>query len=1375
MLTCATIVAWTLGARALAAELGAASLKAHAALVGETCARSFAPLPKTSRIAGSFRIGGFPDARRARRRARRDLSAFLVLDMFLVCVVAAHTANLSGAVAFADPRVAAALAFAWPASVANWIGRLASETRWRVFDDVAVAVARKETTAMRRATRARRLGGLPAPKLPPPDAKRWRRIRYALALVAGQWREAAVCGSARAFRRVIAACCVIDWITIASVWSAMGVVSAVADGTLAHVSNVSAATLAPLATFLFLDAARIAAQLFHARLLVDARVSSDSFRVAGGKRASPNDGNGEIPNEPTRAASRAGWTFGPFGPFGRALPAGMVARLTRATYALNVWNLALTVVAGLFLGGAPGGSTGGSTALIASTASASALVVVRFVAVARFTRLVAETAYLASAFLAVVDRPRIVAEDPGAGAAGLAMAPMASLRLDLRDLGVDGDLSSAVAERIAAARALAARLGAGFAKDGSFAGPSNASVLDGGGSRSPGDRAAMFAATPAMTLAEFTEAIAPGLRGYLVGARAEAAAAKVFREIASSGGSPADASVPGDGSVGLADIQRWLAAQPSLRGPDGAPAAAASDAVSDVEKEIQWRRSVQRVLLRLARRAEYGRRQRGGGEGASAAAAAATAAASETRGADDEKASPAAAPAKPRGLRLLSLEGGGIKGLALIWQLRALERAAGRPIHELFDLIGGVSTGGIIALGLARGVPLRELEKMYHDIGRDVFGSQSAIRRLLKGNAADNTAIRDLLLEYLGDLPMLDAPGQLARCFVVSTQQTERLEVRLVRTYRHPNKGRDQNEGWRQWEAGMATSSAPTVFPPFVRENRGKNEGGGADTLETEPSASPKRRGATKTAAKKMARDAEANAAAEGKPETAAAAEDDSPPAPPPVSPNLLSRAGKVGSSTPRQVFIDGALSGYNNPSSLVLNEGLDLAEPGQQIDVLLSLGCGEVAGAAGGESENGDRGLVFWLGQVVNLAFDVELQEAHVASLIQRFSPQTMHVRLNPPTGGVSLTEHRPEILHRMEQDTRQYLAENRVVFAEVAAALVENRGFARVDAAPSTPWDAPGAEDAFWDDAGCGTGETDRGDVSGGAGESSPTPHPAARYDSYYTRNGVLSGERGAREQIKSGFESFARERDRERVTRRDAKGASVTVRRGSAAIRDAAGTLNASNANASPNAADATKRRKITTSAPVAPLDRFPSFPGPATARSAEAARRRADAAKAFAETSNERTGWRRFFWGAGVKAARGAVDEDVGEIAEVQPVREQVALGEVPDVDTSSKQSPAGRGGGAPPVRRGEGATAAAVGAEFTRAASAVGEKLRVQSVSVKSWLDEGAEFVSGWDDDAYDGASDARKNDARKNDADDAEPNSSPRDSSAEAESASDAR
>ena len=93
------------------------------------------------------------------------------------------------------------------------------------------------------------------------------------------------------------------------------------------------------------------------------------------------------------------------------------------------------------------------------------------------------------------------------------------------------------------------------------------------------------------------------------------------------------------------------------------------------------------------------------------------------------------------------------------------------------------------------------------------------------------------------------------------------------------------------------------------------------------------------------------------------------------------------------------------------------------------------------------------------------------------------------------------------MEHDTRQYLAENRVVFADVAAALVENRGFARVEAAPSTPWDAPGAEDAFWDDArGTGLKKT----------AAAPTlkrrRFAPRRADSYDTGNGVPSPAKGA-----------------------------------------------------------------------------------------------------------------------------------------------------------------------------------------------------------------------------------------------------------------------
>jgi len=54
--------------------------------------------------------------------------------------------------------------------------------------------------------------------------------------------------------------------------------------------------------------------------------------------------------------------------------------------------------------------------------------------------------------------------------------------------------------------------------------------------------------------------------------------------------------------------------------------------------------------------------------------------------------------------RLLSLDGGGIKGLVLIQMLIALEREAGRPTRELFDWIAGTSTGGILALAIIHGL-----------------------------------------------------------------------------------------------------------------------------------------------------------------------------------------------------------------------------------------------------------------------------------------------------------------------------------------------------------------------------------------------------------------------------------------------------------------------------------------------------------------------------------------------------------------------------------------------------------------------------------------------------------------------------------------------
>ena len=52
--------------------------------------------------------------------------------------------------------------------------------------------------------------------------------------------------------------------------------------------------------------------------------------------------------------------------------------------------------------------------------------------------------------------------------------------------------------------------------------------------------------------------------------------------------------------------------------------------------------------------------------------------------------------------RVLAIDGGGIRGIIPATVLSHIEAAMGRPACELFDLMVGTSTGGILALGLSR-------------------------------------------------------------------------------------------------------------------------------------------------------------------------------------------------------------------------------------------------------------------------------------------------------------------------------------------------------------------------------------------------------------------------------------------------------------------------------------------------------------------------------------------------------------------------------------------------------------------------------------------------------------------------------------------------
>lgn len=79
--------------------------------------------------------------------------------------------------------------------------------------------------------------------------------------------------------------------------------------------------------------------------------------------------------------------------------------------------------------------------------------------------------------------------------------------------------------------------------------------------------------------------------------------------------------------------------------------------------------------------------------------------------------------------RILSLDGGGIRGAFAASFLAELEQQVGKPLVEHFDLIAGTSTGGIIAVALALGEPAAEILRFYETKGPLIF-SRRPSRRL---------------------------------------------------------------------------------------------------------------------------------------------------------------------------------------------------------------------------------------------------------------------------------------------------------------------------------------------------------------------------------------------------------------------------------------------------------------------------------------------------------------------------------------------------------------------------------------------------------------------------------------------------------------------
>src|SRR5579859_7583311 len=172
--------------------------------------------------------------------------------------------------------------------------------------------------------------------------------------------------------------------------------------------------------------------------------------------------------------------------------------------------------------------------------------------------------------------------------------------------------------------------------------------------------------------------------------------------------------------------------------------------------------------------------------------------------------------------KILSIDGGGIRGIypaMLLANLEAELTARGlakTKIWEHFDLITGTSTGGIIALSLALGVPAKEVGALYLENASRIFGRK---KWFIPGQIIYSSYKRDFL-ETLIRTTFQHASGgvdpRLKDCKTnVCIPIYDILEGRpsVLKNNYHSAFVRDYHIP--AYQAAMATSAAPTYFDPY--------------------------------------------------------------------------------------------------------------------------------------------------------------------------------------------------------------------------------------------------------------------------------------------------------------------------------------------------------------------------------------------------------------------------------------------------------------------------------------------------------------------------------------------------------------------------------
>lgn len=157
-------------------------------------------------------------------------------------------------------------------------------------------------------------------------------------------------------------------------------------------------------------------------------------------------------------------------------------------------------------------------------------------------------------------------------------------------------------------------------------------------------------------------------------------------------------------------------------------------------------------------------------------------------------------------MKMLCIDGGGIRGVFPIAILKAIEEEFNTPLGELFDVIAGTSTGSIIAASAAMNIRMDKLMESYQQYGEKIFIRKAKVG-LFKSVYSDRY-LRRLLKKAFGDVILADIKKPLL---------IPAVDITHGKPYVHRSNfgfSKEEELSLELWDAVLSSCSAPIYFPP---------------------------------------------------------------------------------------------------------------------------------------------------------------------------------------------------------------------------------------------------------------------------------------------------------------------------------------------------------------------------------------------------------------------------------------------------------------------------------------------------------------------------------------------------------------------------------